>query len=233
MRPIVPFRPGGGLNPLRMWVGRPGGASRRSGVAAFIAGYVALCLAFAGAVGANPDLHRWIEHGGEGASHTHPAMGSGWVRHARAAFPQDSGRPGHSHAGAHAHGNTGVPHAHDAAGAPAFPDWMRPAGALTLAGHPDGAFSLLRVWAKLRAWLKPGDEPRGTEPVDGPAGPTTPPHQHDSLPQSLVGGSVEVFPQHDQALLVAFPAVEPPKESPSFDHAPSWYPQTAGRAPPG
>ena len=36
-----------------------------------LAAYVALCVAFAGAVGLSPVLHRWVEHGGEGPAHVH------------------------------------------------------------------------------------------------------------------------------------------------------------------
>ena len=54
----------------------------------FLACYLALCLVGGGAVALNPALHRLVEHGGQGAAHTH--FGPGGPSHA-VADPHDHG----------------------------------------------------------------------------------------------------------------------------------------------
>ena len=61
-----------------------------------IGAYLALCLAAGGVVATNPFLHRLIEHGGQGAAHTHVGTGghlhrhgdSGWHSHESPARPR-------------------------------------------------------------------------------------------------------------------------------------------------
>lgn len=41
----------------------------------WLSAYLVLCLVFASAAGLSPLLHFWLDHGGEGAAHTHRAGG--------------------------------------------------------------------------------------------------------------------------------------------------------------
>lgn len=106
-------------------------------------------------------------------------------------------------------------------------------GTRSLATHPDAAFSLPELWARLCAWWERQEDAGGPPSSDAPAGPGTPVHHHDSLPQALAGGTVE--PSPDPPILLATPLTSrtlPAVVVVSAATTP-WDPQTAGRAPPG
>jgi hypothetical protein len=179
-----------------------------------IAAYVALCLAFAGAVGMNPTLHHWVEHGGHGPEHTHYGVRGGGLdmAHAHEAGVRHVHAPGR----VHAHGQD----------QPA----RRPIRQ-GLFAHSIRAFEtpelLNRVGRFIRDVLCGSASPRDSAPDQDGHG-----HEHHSLAQSLAGGLVET--NVDAPLLQANETIVgfvslPPE---ALLLADQWDAQSASRAPP-
>jgi hypothetical protein len=175
-----------------------------------IAVYLALCFAFAGAVGISPVLHRLIEHGGHGRAHTHPrvlplaaASPHSHPHHAGRDHYNDDGHS-HTHVAKSEHGH----HGHKA--------------------HSHESFALANTWHALGHWLAD----LAAEWPDSSGSEDVPQHRHDSLPQLLISGLVEqhidVPPvQPNAAMCVVFLwRVETIFLVRGFD------PQTASRPPP-
>jgi hypothetical protein len=179
-----------------------------------IAAYLALCLAFAGAVGMNPTLHHWVEHGGHGPEHTHSGVWGGGLDIADA---YEAGvRHVHAPGRVHAHGQD----------QPA----RRPIRQ-GLFAHSIRAFEtpelLNRVGRFIRDVLCGSASPCDSAPDQDGHG-----HEHHSLAQSLAGGLVESnadvpLPPANEAI-VRFISL-PPDALWLTDR---WDAQTASRGPP-
>ena len=169
--------------------------------------YLALCVAFAGAVGLSPALHVFVEHGGEGRAHTH--VGADGVAHSHVEGARS--KPGVFRIAAPAE--------------TAARSVIIPSGAwkpVTLLGlqPQDLGRSLERLFAKVAAHLP-------SAPAKNDAG-----HTHHSLPQMLVGGVVEgtvvapclVFAPETFAFVSL---LSDPRPAPA-----PWYAPTASRGPP-
>jgi hypothetical protein len=187
-----------------------------------LATYVALCVAFAGAVGLSPVLHHWVEHGGQGPVHVH----------ARSSAGLEQARLSHAHPHTHSHDHK---HDHEADRRPhasqAFAEFPSAARATFATAHSSFKASFARMAA---AWheLTHCFDHRTTEHAEDSPDPAHPDHHHQSLAQLLADGSVEA------ALDV--PRLVQPRISVLFlgfalqirPHAIPWDAQTAGRAPP-
>jgi hypothetical protein len=195
--------------------------------AQLVACYLALSLAFGGAVALSPILHVWIEHGGKAGPHTHLTL------------------PPEVVAASH---RQGVQHRHPDALDAAHELWHTrelshppsPASVSTQA-HGHGLFvhsyepfrppnlATLRHSLHVVFHFLGGRAPASSEPA--PPG-DRPGHQHNSLPQLLAGGAVE---QH-----LDFPLLQPVPVSWTFRVLPShtpllvddWDAQMASRGPP-
>jgi hypothetical protein len=185
-----------------------------------LATYVALCVAFAGAVGLSPALHHWVEHGGQGPVHVH----------ARSSAALEQARLSHAHPHTH-------PHDHDHEADPglhpshAFAEFPSAARAAFATAHPSFNVSFARLaaaWHELTHFL--GN--RGAENPDESSDPTYPDHHHQSLAQLLADGWVEASLDLPRLVRPGIPCVLLGFALQFRPHALPWDAQTAGRAPP-
>lgn len=166
--------------------------------------YLALCLAGGSAVSLSPVLHRWVEHGGQAAAHSH--------------F-QGTTRPG-ADAQMHDHGDGGR-HSH-ASMSP------RPTGLFQHRHEPFGlgGISLASLWSKLGQCLEAATAANSTSGEDLPG------HEHHGLFELLASGlldqalDVPLLPLAPSAFIThEFPANTP------FVVC-EWHASTASRGPP-
>lgn len=188
------------------------GATLKLGIKHFVAAYLMLCLAFAGAVGLSPVLHQWVEHAGEGRPHVHGPAGH--FHH------------GSSPAGAHVAHDVHGDHSHSHPHPPG-----RTVRTERLFVHSEGAFPtvdvlVVRAWQSLREIFAEGDSSESNE------GSGEGEHHHESLAALLTSGVVdcadpvvEFLPPHTGSF-VAVPF--PNSRLLAFD----WSPVAAPRAPP-
>jgi hypothetical protein len=172
----------------------------------FISCYLALCFAFAGAVGLSPVLHHLIEHGGKGTAHTHVG------------FTPPAVSAGHHHHHAHSHRNSHQPAEPHAA------NWFTHS-------HKPFEFpkiSLSRLGQALKHLLE------RNPPLNSGSSPTDddPEHEHHSLPQLLASGLID---QHLDSPLVQVAELAPTFLNVPCHGVPAvrdWDAQSASRAPP-
>ena len=127
----------------------------------WIACYLALCFAFAGAVGVSPGLHRLVEHVGQGPAHTH----FGFRSQAASAVPLHQHGDGRWHTDAEVN--------------------PRPAG---LFQHSSGSFQLpdvSRLWHGLSRLFEQAASSESSPSKGVPA------HEHHSLFQLMASGLVD------------------------------------------
>lgn len=171
-----------------------------------IACYLALCFAFAGAVGVSPILHRLIEHGGQGPDHTHNHFVA----------------RGTDFESAHQHGDAPL-HRHTPA--KVVP---RPAAALS---HSFKPFELPKIplngiWRALNHFLAVASASESSPSKDKPR------HEHHSLFQLIVSGLVEQPLDVPILSFVPFEFISRDFVAEAFLAAHDWDAQTASRAPP-
>ena len=175
-----------------------------------IAGFLALCLALAGAVAVNPVLHQWVEHGGRGGAHVHFSGGAAGDRPAS-----------HFHDGHH-HSHAAIPES----GRGSTPASTTQSGLFVPTTRPfelPAGFGQVWQWvARAFAADSPETEPMGDQPG----------HEHHSLVQSLAAGTVELHAELPCLGLVQrfFPPIGWHPNTVLREHA--WDLQTAGRGPP-
>jgi hypothetical protein len=177
-------------------------------------GYLVLCLAFAGLVGISPDLHRLVEHGGDGPTHAHQGVATATHR-----------PPVHSRDHSHPH-----PHEPDRAENKELEARKGPSG-FFVSKHRSFSLPFARLWHGFVHFLEhSASVPDGSQDTD--SSDNTPGHDHHSLAQLLAAGLLE---QNVDAPVLAFdfvlywsslPTPEAVILGRRFDA------QTAGRAPP-
>jgi len=185
-----------------------------------IACYLALCFAFAGAVGVSPFLHAWIEHSGKVSPHTHLVTSYG----VEVVLYYDNDQP----ADALRHAlESSRPHVLQIS--------------TKSEGHLDGLFvhdykpfrlpDLSFLWRSLDTFfhLLEGSRPPSSGPSPFSNGPR---HHHNSLPQLLASGLAE--PNLHLPLLLYDPVLLNFRAlpTPSPLHVRDWDAQTASRGPP-
>lgn len=137
-------------------------------------GYLALCLAFAGLVGISPNLHRLIEHGGDGPTHAHQGVGTAAHR------PQV-----HSHDHSHPH-----PHEPGRAEDNELETGTKGPSGFFVSKHRSFSLPLARLWHGLVHFF----EHSGSNPHEAPdSAPSNdkPGHEHHSLARLLAAGLLE------------------------------------------
>jgi len=147
------------------------GETLKLGIRNFVAAYLILCLAFAGAVGLSPWLHHWVEHAGEGSAHVHGPRGHSHYPSAAASSRETQGE------------HLDHPHAHPHS----LENVVRTA---RLFVHSEGAFPavdvlVVRAWQSFRALVANGDSSKSNE-RSGEGG-----HHHESLAASLTSGLID------------------------------------------
>jgi hypothetical protein len=167
-----------------------------------IACYVALCVAFAGAIGFSPTLHVWVEHGGHGAAHTHSAASVHAAIH-------------HEH-----------PHPHRSEEAPTPP----PARTLRISTAPPLTLfglevqDLFRGVNTLLAWACPVES---SDPTHSESE-----HSHHSLAQMLAQGAVEALAVSPPVAIAPHDFNFSPLTTEAHLATADWYAPTASRGPP-
>lgn len=174
-----------------------------------------MCLALAGAVGIIPELHRLLEHGGQGPAHTHRAD---WAEGASHPHP-------HRHP-ARATENNGSGPESDAL----VSSVSRPS--VRLLSHPHEftlpSLPLREIWNAFVHALS-------TSEADGPASSPErglPGHHHQGLVQMLVGGLLDQPMEWPSLVSLPLPSIGhafPPRIAP---FSAPWSPQNPSRGPP-
>jgi hypothetical protein len=136
----------------------------------FVASYLVLCLALAGAVGISPVLHQLVEHGGHGDAHVHVGTAS---------HPQ---QPGFVHRHEH-----GLEHSHDAApGQHQVQDSGRPGLFVHSVRGIETSELVRRAWQFVESIFDSAVEQDDPSPDSDKTD-----HEHHSLAQLLASGLAE------------------------------------------
>ena len=173
----------------------------------WIACFLALTFAVAGLIAINPSLHVAIEHGGQGAPHTHFGLAS----------------PVEANGHLHQHGDDAW-HRHEVPSVPRIPTPVlfqhsfRPFGLPTI--------SLDRLWQALGWFFERPASGRSSPPTEGPG------HEHHSLFQLLASGLVDQPLDLPVLPSIPFALVSDTRPANAILIAREWDAQTASRGPP-
>ena len=164
--------------------------------------YLALCVAFAGAVGISPVLHVMVEHGGHGHTHSHAGLKNG------------------NAIAEHAH-----PHPH-----PVPESQPAKSARIALPDHSPKLFGfhLSDVYRAVGGWIAGAVDPLPVTPVDENGSS----HTHHSLAQMLLSGTVEGVADVPPLVCAPSVFTLSPESSRSSFVASLFDAQTASRGPP-